>query len=378
MMILSGISILMLLAYAALLLFYRRGWMELKEFDAEGIGGDARISVVVPARNEERNLPLLLQALKEQSYSAELFEVVVVDDFSGDRTADVVREFMLRYQEFRLRLISPGGDPVSSSKKKAVAAGVATAEEELVVTTDADCIPGSRWLQTIAAFYRQKDASFIAGPVQYTYTHGITQVFQALDFMTLQGITAASVGSGFHDMCNGANLAYTRSAFAEVDGFNGIDHVASGDDMLLMYKIRKAHPGRVFYLKSRDAIVTTASMTTWKEFVNQRRRWASKTLVYQDWRIKAVLGFVYLFNCFFLPLAVLAFFGEFYIKLLLLVLAGKILAELFFLYPVAKFYRGRSLLLYFIFFQPLHILYTVSVGFLSQLGKYEWKGRRTR
>lgn len=378
MMILSGISILMLLAYAGLLLFYRRGWMELKEFDAEGSGGNARVSVVVPARNEERNLPLLLQALKEQTYPLHLFEVVVVDDFSGDKTADVVREFMLRYPELRLRLISPGGDPVSSSKKKAVAAGVAAAEEELVVTTDADCIPGSRWLQTITAFYRYKDAGFIAGPVQYTYRHRITEVFQALDFMTLQGITAASVGSGFHDMCNGANLAYTRNAFAEVDGFQGIDHVASGDDMLLMYKIRKAHPGRVFYLKSRDAIVTTAPMKTWREFVNQRRRWASKTLVYQDWRIKAVLGFVYLFNCFFLPLTVLAFFREFYVKLLLLMLTGKILAELFFLYPVAKFYRGRGLLLYFIFFQPLHILYTVSVGFLSQLGKYEWKGRRTR
>lgn len=377
-MILFGISFFLMLVYFGLLLFYRRGWMQLKEFDAGGTKGDVRISVVIPARNEERNLPLLLKALKEQSYSAELFEVVVVDDFSGDGTADVVRDFMLRYPEFRLRLITPDGDSNSSSKKKAVAAGVLAAKGELVVTTDADCIPGSRWLQTIAAFYRYRDAGFIAGPVQYTYRHRFIEIFQALDFMTLQGITAASVGSGFHDMCNGANLAYTRSAFAEVDGFSGIDHVASGDDMLLMYKIRKAHPGRVFYLKSRDAIVTTAPMRTWREFVNQRRRWASKTLVYEDWRIKAVLGFVYLFNCFFLLLLVMAFFGSWYVKLLLLMLAGKIIAELFFLYPVARFYGGRSLLLYFVFFQPVHILYTVSVGFLSQLGKYEWKGRRTR
>lgn len=377
-MILFGISILMMFAYAGLLLFYRRGWMELKEFDAEGMGGDARISVVVPARNEERNLPALLGALNEQTYPAELFEVVVVDDFSGDGTADAVREFMLRYPALRLRLISPGGDPVLSSKKKAVAAGVTAAEGELVVTTDADCIPGSRWLQTIAAFYGQKEARFIAGPVQYTYRHRITEIFQALDFLTLQGITAASVGSGFHDMCNGANLAYTKKAFEEVNGFSGIDHVASGDDMLLMYKIRKAYPGRVFYLKRRDAVVKTAPMKTWREFINQRKRWASKSLVYEDWRIKAVLGFVYLFNCLFLLLFVMAFFGWFYVKLLLLMLAGKIVAELFFLYPVAAFYQSRSLLRYFIFFQPLHILYTVSVGFLSQLGKYEWKGRRTK
>lgn len=377
-MILSILSCLLLAAYAGLLVFYRREWIKLKEFDTEGKKGDVQISVVVPARNEERNLPALLQALEAQTYPAHLFEVVVVDDFSGDGTTAVVKEFMLRHPGFRLRIINPDGDSGSSSKKKAVAAGVAAAEGELMVATDADCLPGRRWLQTIAAFYDHKKAGFIAGPVQFTYRNRMVEIFQALDFMTLQGITAAGVGSGFHDMCNGANLGYTKKVFEEVDGFSGIDHVASGDDMLLMFKIRKAHPTRVFYLKSRDVIVKTAPMPTWKEFVNQRKRWASKTLVYEDWRIKAVLGSVYLFNCFFLLLFILAFFGGFYVKLLLLMLAGKIVAELFFLYPVAAFYKSRRLLRYFVFFQPLHILYTVSVGFLSQLGKYEWKGRLTK
>ena len=377
-MILFVISLFTMLAYAALLAYYRQGWENLREVDAGDIIADVRISVVIPARNEEKNLPQLLEALSSQTYPKELFQVIVVDDFSEDGTADVVKDFVYRHSGLSLMVVTPEGDSASSSKKSAVSIGISVAGGELVVTTDADCIPGSRWLQTIAAFYRYRNASFIAGPVQYTYRHRFIEIFQALDFITLQGITAASVGSGFHDMCNGANLAYTKKAFEEVNGFSGIDHVASGDDMLLMYKIRKAHPGRVFYLKSRDAIVSTAPMKTWREFVNQRKRWASKTLVYEDWRIKAVLGFVYLFNCFFLLLFVLAFFGSFYEKLLLLMLAGKILAELFFLYPVTRFYKGRSLLLYFVFFQPVHILYTVSVGFLSQLGKYEWKGRRTR
>ena len=82
--------------------------------------------------------------------------------------------------------------------------------------------------------------------------------------MVLQGITAASVTQDFHTMCNGANLAYRKRSFENVNGFEGIDHVATGDDMLLMHKIRQREPGSLHYLKSKHAIVTTPPMPTWK------------------------------------------------------------------------------------------------------------------
>ena len=80
-------------------------------------------------------------------------------------------------------------------------------------------------------------------------------VFQSLDFLSLQGITAASVFSRFHTMCNGANLAYEKKVFEEAGGFNGIDQVASGDDMLLMHKIYLLYPDKVMYCLSPDVIV---------------------------------------------------------------------------------------------------------------------------
>jgi cellulose synthase/poly-beta-1,6-N-acetylglucosamine synthase-like glycosyltransferase len=378
-MILIAISLLLLLAYAGVLAYYYRGWKALKEY-VPATGSTLKISVIVPARNEEKNLPKLLEALLAQTYSKEFFEVIVVDDFSTDDTSRSVKEFAAHHSQLRIKLIQPQGDGASSSKKKAVAAGVEQAWGEMIVATDADCEPGPRWLETLASFADEKEACFIAGPVRFRYGGRVLEVFQALDFLMLQGITAASVGSGFHDMCNGANLAYRKKSFADVNGFSGIDHVASGDDMLLMYKIRMSNPEHVFYLKNRDAIVETEPMATWKEFIHQRKRWASKSLVYQDWRIKAVLALVYLFNCLFPVIMVFALLEHCYgwMLLLLLMFAGKILAEMFFLIPVAGFYNSRGLLKYFVLFQPLHILYTMSVGFLSQLGKYEWKGRRTR
>ena len=163
-----------------------------------------------------------------------------------------------------------------------------------------------------------------------------------------------------------------------MNGFEGIEAVASGDDMLLMYKIWQQHPEQVLYLKSKDAIVTTEPMPSWRAFINQRRRWASKTLHYEDKKVMAVAALVYLVNLWVLVLAAASFVDSNYSWLLLGYLMGKLVLELPFVYSVARFYNEQKLLWYFPLFQPLHILYTVSVGFLSQLGKYEWKGRRTK
>jgi cellulose synthase/poly-beta-1,6-N-acetylglucosamine synthase-like glycosyltransferase len=330
--------------------------------------------VVIPARNEEEKLPALLKALQDQSYPQDFFEVIVVDDYSTDGTARIVKASSLP----GLRLIQPYADSKASSKKKAIETAVRISKGELIVTTDADCLPLANWLQTINAMYVQRNAAFIAAPVKCSHNQSLVQKFQAVDFLTLQGITAASVALQFHTMCNGANLAYNKQSFLNVNGFAGIDKVATGDDMLLMYKIWKKDPRRVFYLKSRQAIVTTEPMLTWKAFFRQRKRWASKTLVYDDLRIIAVLGFVYLFNCLFLALLAAALFNPVYWLYVAGYLLLKTAIEWPFVSSVAQFYGEQRLMKYFFPLQPLHIFYTVVVGALSQFGKYEWKGRRVR
>src|SRR5206468_11041876 len=111
-------------------------------------------------------------------------------------------------------------------KKKAIEIAISKAKGELIVITDADCLVPLTWLSSIVKFYETFNPVFIAAPVTFYEEDNFLKVFQSLDFMTLQGITGASVYKKFHQMCNGANLAYQKKIFYEVDGFRGIDKIA--------------------------------------------------------------------------------------------------------------------------------------------------------
>jgi biofilm PGA synthesis N-glycosyltransferase PgaC len=366
------ITILLFAAYSILIISYSLHWRSASEFFPEDKNLATPVSVIVPARNEEENIGKLLQALQKQTYPRSLFEIIVVNDHSTDNTAKIVNEFP------GVVLIELKDYSINSYKKKAIEQGIEASSGKLIITTDADCIPQVGWLETIASFYERNNAVFIAAPVTVENNLSILQVFQALDFLVLQGITGASVYKNMHSMCNGANLAYEKRVFDEVNGFEGIDKIASGDDMLLMYKISKKFPGKAQYLKSRQAVVSTQPMTSWKEFFNQRIRWASKAKFYKDRRILWVLLIVYLFNVSFILLLVAGFWSPVLWIYLLVLWFAKTIIEFPFVYAVAKFFDKQSLLKYFFFFQPLHICYTIIAGWLGQFGSYEWKGRRVK
>ncbi|RYY95987.1 MAG: glycosyltransferase [Chitinophagaceae bacterium] len=370
-MILLTVAFFLWLGYAALIAFYRRGWLRYPEVTAFPPPAPVPVTVLVPARNEAERLPGLLAALKEQHFDARLFSVLVLDDHSEDATASIAQGAGGNVSVLSL-------DAGTQGKKRALERGVSAAAGSLIVTTDADCFPGPLWLSLLAAQHAQAGSAFIAAPVRYRNPRRLSGIFQSLDFMTLQGITAASVATGVHSMCNGANLAYTKEAFDAVGGFRGIDHIASGDDLLLMHKIAQRYPGRVHYLKHRDAIVDTDPAPGWRAFWKQRVRWASKSAYYDDKRITAALALVYLFNLSFLVLAAAGFWNAWYWIGMLVLLLLKTVVELWFLAPVARFFGQRRLLRWFPLLQPLHILYTVAVGTFSSFGTYEWKGRKVR
>jgi len=370
---------LLMVVYAVLIAYYHRAWNRLPEFVSPEKQASVFISVIIAARNEEKNIQHLLQSLHDQQYPKELYEVIIIDDYSTDGTWALLQE--LRFEQLQLKPLQlkeyvDNTSSIASYKKKAIETGINAAAGKLIVTTDADCRFTPLWLQTIATFYEANEAKFIAAPVTYYNQSSLLSVFQTLDFLTLQGITAASVYKRFHSMCNGANLAYERSAFYEVDGFNNIDAIASGDDMLLMHKIFKLYPDKVFYLKNRWAIVTTEPAASWKQFFHQRIRWASKADRYDDKRIFWVLLLVYLLNVCFLAGAVASFWHNTWLMLVLLLLLAKVLIEFPFVNSVAIFFGQQRLMKYFPFLQPLHIGYTIVAGWLGKFGHYEWKGRR--
>jgi cellulose synthase/poly-beta-1,6-N-acetylglucosamine synthase-like glycosyltransferase len=235
------ISIFLLIPYAALILYYRKSWMSINEYVPAKIFTENElpfISVIIAARNEEKNIGNCIQSIIRQSYPANKFEIIVTNDHSTDETVSIIHAF----QKENIRVTDLAdftqNQILNSYKKKSIETALQFEKGELIVTTDADCIAPQKWLETIASFYKEKKPVFVALLVEFkdplsedSFIKQFFKNFQSLDLMALQGITGASVYKKFHSMCNGANLAYEKKVFYEVNGFEGIDEIASGDDM---------------------------------------------------------------------------------------------------------------------------------------------------
>jgi cellulose synthase/poly-beta-1,6-N-acetylglucosamine synthase-like glycosyltransferase len=373
------IFFLLFVAYAIIIDKYRRTWNRLPEFVLEEKIFSTFISVIIPARNEAGNINNLLSSLEQQQYPADLFEVIIIDDHSNDDTWKLLSEF--KTQKFQYRCLKLEDHiaqlPASGAfKKQAIAVGISQAKGDLIVTSDADCEFNPEWLESIAAYYETTDAACMAAPVALFGKRGLLEVFQSLDVITMQGITAAAVSSKLHMMCNGANFIYKKKVFEQVGGFSGIDNIPSGDDMLLMQKIHERYPEKIFFLKSKSAIVQTAPTCTWREFLNQRIRWSSKAGHYKNRNTSVILLLVYLFNLCFLVLLITLIWKPYWAFLLLLFFIGKIIIEFPFVQTVATFFDKHRLMKFFPLLQPLHILYIIIAGWLGIFGSYKWKGRK--
>lgn len=378
--LLDWIVAILTILYAGLLLAYRYWYHKLNIF--EGVSSETALAnhytyftIIIPARNEAANIKTCVDSILAQNYPVASFEIIVIDDFSEDDTAFIVKA--MQDKNAQVRLLSLANyykeNEITSFKKKAIEKAVLQAKGDWIITTDADCIAPPNWLLLYHQFIVKNKPVFVAAPVMFIKEVGVLNTFQVLDFLALQGITAAAVGAGKHSMSNGANLAFEKSAFIAVGGYQGVDEIASGDDMFLMHKMKKTLSNRIGYLFHPDAIVLTKAMDTWRNLMMQRIRWSSKARFYDDNSIFWVLLLVYAYNFSFLLLLLMGSFETFIISL-----AFKTFFELFFLDAVARFYNLKPTLRWFVFFQPIHITYTIIAGLFGQVKTYTWKGRRVK
>lgn len=384
-MLFTGILYTFTLLYFILFVNYRKGWKKTRASSHTPAENYPFLSIVIPARNEAGHIRNTLQSIICNDYPSDKYEIILIDDYSDDNTGLIAEALFRSHPKINGKVIflrdvlgdNPG---LNSYKKKALETAILSAHGDYIITTDADCIVPTAWLRTFANVYQQQSVHFIMAPVSFTPARkkDLCYYFQSVDFMTMQGITAASHTLRWGKMSNGANLSFSRKAFTAVGGYSGIDQLASGDDMMLMHKISQQFPDSLYYLKQQEMIVHTPAQPGWKSFLNQRIRWASKNGKYKDLPLTINLLIVYLFN-------VLLFAGlliSFCVPSLLLhcftILIIKILSEQLLILPVSRFYGKQNEIVYHILLQPLHITYIITAGFLGIAGKYEWKGRVVR
>ncbi|WP_281309588.1 glycosyltransferase family 2 protein [Flavobacterium flavigenum] len=343
------------------------GFFKVKKYQRSDLEPKTSFTIIVPFRNETENLPLLLESFSKLNYPLDLFEVILVDDNSTDK-------FQVLNSKFQISIID--NIRVSNSPKKdAITSAMQHVKTEWVITTDADCIVPENWLLSFDNYIQENKISMLAGAVRYDCKKSFLDHFQQLDLTSLQGATIGSFGLDYAFMCNGANFAYTKSLFESLNGFEGNNKIASGDDVFLLQKANKRFPKEVHYLKSEEAIITTKPTETWKALFYQRVRWAAKTSSYQSsfgkllglivffGNLSFVIGFLFLlFGIWSYPIFVLFAFLKFVIDFVLLYITSLYLTK----------GHLKSWLLSSLFYP----FFSSAVALYSLFGSYEWKNRR--
>ncbi|MDT3403655.1 glycosyltransferase [Mucilaginibacter terrae] len=360
--------------YLVVLIYLIKGWAALRrpkqQIPAAQL--NTKVSLLIAARNEEANIRATIEDVLAQDYPKHLLEVIIIDDHSTDNTANIIRSYAP--QGIKLLQLNEA-EKLNSYKKKAIATAIGQSTGHLIVATDADCSMGSKWLSSVVSYYETHDWVMISSPVTYFKEKNLFERLQTLEFSYLIGIGAAFIGNGRASTCNGANFAYRKDVFYEVGGFQGIDDLASGDDELLLQKVAERYPNRIGFLKQREAIVYTEAKPNLTEFMQQRRRWASKSTRYKDKKVVAMAVGIWLFNLSLLINVFAGFFNIRFWELFLLQMLLKYLFEAAFLLPITAFFKRSNLVMLLSILSPIHILYFVYVGLMGNTAKYRWKDR---
>lgn len=339
------------------------GLFNLKErFHSINKNNLVKVSVLIAARNEEKNIEKLLESLKKQSFSKELFEVIIVNDHSTDNTDEIINDFINKNKELDVKLLKAE----KKGKKHAISQALHTAINELVIVTDADCVLNDLWIESIVGFYQEEKCKMILAPVLLSPAENLFEKMQVLEHLSLIGSTAGSASIGFPVMCNGANMAYERKAALEVEKFRKDFDIPSGDDMFLLEQFVKCYGhNNVKFLLSKSAVVKTKTCKTIKDFFRQRRRWVSKTKSYTSWKVIVTALIVLFFNLSIISLLVSAFFVPALWSIYILLTLLKFFIDFPLLKNITNFMNQGSLLKWVL---PLEIIYPFYVVFTALSG----------
>lgn len=364
----------MTLAYAMLILIYYVGWLFIPKPKLFPIQLPKRgFSILVPARNEAQHIEACVHAIINQDYPTSLFELIVMNDHSTDRTAEIVQTIATQYPQIPIRLIHAEERGVSG-KKACITAAISEASFNYICLTDADCTRGVNWLNAINESLQTRSAQLIYAPVFFS-SNNLFEQSQALEFMGLLGIGAAAIQLKNPNMCSAANLIFNKEVFLKIGGYSGNENLASGDDEFLLHKVFKLYPEEVYFLKDARAIVETSPNSSLQELTQQRRRWVSKSTKYENRYITAILVGAYLFNFSIFW----NFFAAFYIPSLWNVFMIQILVKMFaeglLIHAVLRFFKKGKLIVLLPLVEPFHVLYVLIIGIWANVQNFTWKER---
>ncbi|HEX38155.1 MAG TPA: glycosyltransferase [Candidatus Cloacimonetes bacterium] len=333
------------------------------------------ISVIIAARNEEKHLVGLLDALIQQDYPKDLYEIIVINDRSEDQTDNILNNYSSKYSQIKYYKIEDV-IPEFVGKKRALTEGIRVAKGDVLLFTDADCRPRPGWMRAMNdAFWYRYDVIVGYSPLLTTKTSfgkKIVHLLKKLERLAMFTFSAGSIGWNWGITATGRNFAYRKSVFKDMEGFEGIGFIPSGDDDLFLQKISRTKKYRLGFISSKESIVPSIEDKTSSECFHQEKRRGSKFRFY-PLSIKLISFMTFIFLVFLVFAFVLCLIGLVPWKYFLVPFLIKSCADLLLLLRGAVLFKEFLILLLFPFVEVLYAPYFIVFGLLGSLSGYRWK-----
>lgn len=371
-MTLALLLIIITVLYLTLIGSFVIGFNKIEEQPFKDQTPQTKFSIIIPFRNEASRIVPLLESIAALHYKTSFFECLFVDDDSSDKSVELIKTH-LKNTDISFRIL-PNKRLSKAPKKDAITTAQNHAKYHWIAATDADCVLPKFWLHALDHCIQNTQPEFIFGPVTLAHVKGYFAHFQQLDILSLQGTSIGSMGLKHPIMCNGANLAYTKTLFKALKGFEGNAHISSGDDVFLLNKAFSNSPKKVQYLKSKYAIVTTVAEPHLKAAIEQRLRWAAKTS--NGTLATKLCGLIVVgMNSSLMGSLLLVIFDLASPQILIIVYLIKIGVDFLLLYKTAGFFKQKAVLTSYPFAALLYPFFSSYIACLSVFKSFKWKQR---
>lgn len=243
------------------------------------------VSTIICAKNEAENLATHLPGVLVQDYQT-THEIIVVNDNSTDETKYLLEEFQKQFKVLNILPLVQEAQGIPG-KKFPLSMGIKSAKYEILLLTDADCVPASeKWMQLMQSAY-DTGIDIVLGYGPYNKKKGmLNQLIRFETFHTaLQYLSLALSGHPY--MGVGRNLSYKRELFIKNKGFASINHIPSGDDDLFISKVAKK--GNTAIMIDQAAHTISEPPLTWSAWMKQKNRHYTTAKYYKP-KTKFLLG----------------------------------------------------------------------------------------
>lgn len=323
------------------------------------------ITIIVSARDEEENILDCLKSLDQSIYPSDKIEILIVNDFSADKTGQIIENFISDKPKFKCLLPEKAIGSLKG-KANAIANAIKVAQGEVILTTDADCIVAPTWAKTIASYYKD-DVAIVCG---YTdqFSKNAFEAMQSLDFIYLLAVAAGAMNLGKPLSCIGNNMSYRKSVYDEIGGYENVPFSVTEDFQVLM-AIHKLKKYKIIYPLDKNALVTSKPCPDVTTLFWQKKRWGVGGLN------SDFAGFFVTATAFITHICMLLT-PFFFSTTALYIFSFKIITDYFFMFPFFNKLNLKFPFKHFVAFEIYFLFYVTFLPFALAMGrKIKWKGR---